>query len=150
MKWIHWKIAGLYFLMMGFFGACSHVSTTKDVKTPDYLLGKNSKQITFFGDNDHPRFSNDGTRILYHSLGRTSHKGTQIYEMDLLTNKERRVIFSDGDAFDGSYISNYEILYSSTTDEIKESPLANKNFPKEYPPSDLYMSKNKKHLYFKK
>lgn len=140
MTWIRWKIAGLFFLIMAFVAGCTHLKSTKEAQTPDYLLGINSKQITFFGNSDHPRFSNDGTRILYNSLGRTSHRGTQIYELDLLANKERRVVFSDGDAFDATYINDNEILYSSTTDEIKEYPLPNKNFSKEYPPSDLYMS----------
>lgn len=134
MNWI------VLFVLMASLEGCSHVSQTKGAPTPEYLLGRNFKQITFSGDNDHPRFSNDGVRVLYNSRARAKHKGTQIYESDLTENKERRVVFSDGDAFDAAYISDYEILYSSTTDEIKESPLTNKNFPKEYPPSELYMS----------
>lgn len=135
MKWMSTVVAALL-LCVG----CTHLSITKDVLTPDYLLAKGSKQITFLGDNDHPRFSDDGLRLLYTSRGRATHKGAQIYEMDLLKNKERRVTFSDGDAFDAIYMSEAEILYASTTDEIKESPLLNKSFNKDYPPSDLYMS----------
>nr|BFD68516.1 hypothetical protein HAGR004_35380 [Bdellovibrio sp. HAGR004] len=134
--WFSQAIGALCFLSVG----CSHLSVTKDVLTPDYLLAKGSKQITFLGDNNHPRFSDDGGKLLYSSRQRNSHKGSQIYEMDLVKNKERRITFSDGDAFDAIYISPFEILYSSTTDEIKESPLLNKNFDKEVPPSDLYMS----------
>ncbi len=134
MKWIYGVTISLFAV------GCTHLSVTKDVLTPDYLLAKGSKQITFLGDNDHPRFSNDGTRLLYSSRARGIHKGSQIYEMDLLRNKERRVTFSDGDAFDAIYISRSEILYASTTDEIKESPLLNKTFDKDYPPSDLYIS----------
>ncbi|WII72426.1 hypothetical protein QJS83_00910 [Bdellovibrio sp. 22V] len=130
------KLAVLVVFMVG----CSHLSVTKDVLTPDFLLAKGTKQVTFLGDNDHPRFSEDATRILYVSRNRGSHKGAQIYEMDLNKNKERRVTFSDGDAFDAVYVSESEILYASTTDEIKESPLLNKTFNKEFPPSDLYMS----------
>lgn len=136
MKWMNPAIVALCFLALG----CSHLSVTKDVLTPDYLLAKGSKQITFLGDNDHPRFSENNDKLIYTSRSRSSHKGSQIYEMDLAKNKERRVTFSDGDAFDAIYISAAEILYSSTTDEIKESPLLNKTFDKEYPPSDLYMS----------
>ncbi|WP_374075638.1 TolB family protein [Bdellovibrio bacteriovorus] len=136
MKWISAAIVGLLLCVVG----CTHLSITKDVLTPDYLLAKGSKQITFLGDNDHPRFSEDGTKLLYTSRARSLHKGAQIYEMDLVKNKERRVTFSDGDAFDAIYMSDSEILYASTTDEIKESPLLNKNFNKDYPPSDLYMS----------
>ncbi|MBV2168123.1 MAG: hypothetical protein KUL82_05380 [Bdellovibrio sp.] len=136
MKWISGAIAGLLFLLVG----CTHLSLTKDILSSDYLLAKGSKQITFLGDNDHPRFSEDGTRLLYTSRSRVLHKGAQIYEVDLLRNKDRRVTFSDGDAFDAIYISDSEILYASTTDEIKESPLLNKNFDRDFPPSDLYMS----------
>ncbi|WP_347358280.1 hypothetical protein [Bdellovibrio sp.] len=134
--WFSQAIGALCFLSVG----CSHLSVTKDVLTPDYLLAKGSKQVTFLGDNNHPRFSNDGSKLLYSSRSRNSHKGSQIYEIDLAKNKERRITFSDGDAFDAIYISPAEILYSSTTDEIKESPLLNKSFDKEAPPSDLYMS----------
>ncbi len=130
------KIAAL----MGLLCGCSHLSVTKDLLSPDYLLSKCSKQITFQGDNEHPRFSPDGTKLLYSSRARSFNKGAQIYEMDLTKNKERRVTFSDGDAFDPSYVSDTEILYASTTDEIKESPFINKTINKEFPPSDLYMS----------
>ncbi|MFS4459404.1 hypothetical protein [Bdellovibrio sp. HCB2-146] len=119
---------------------CIHKSATKDVLTPDYLLAKNSKQLTFMGDNERPRFSADGNKLLYVSRQRAAHKGAQVYELDLRTNKERRVTFSDGDAFDAVYVSQDEILYASTTDEIKESPWQNKIIDKQAPPSDLYMS----------
>lgn len=119
---------------------CSHLSVTKDVLTPDYLLAKGSKQLTFLGENDHPRFSPDNIRLIYTSWNRATHKGAQLYELDVLDNKERRVTFSDGDAFDATYLSEAEILYASTTDEIKESPLLNKNFNKDFPPADIYMS----------
>lgn len=140
MKWNFSKNVEFFCLIVGFIAGCSHSGGTRDIQNPDSLGGKNPKQITFFGDNEHPRFSLDGARILYSSRARNSHKGVQIYEMDLRANRERRVVFSDGDAFDASYISDYEILYSSTTDEIKENPLGLKIFPKEYPPSELYMS----------
>lgn len=120
--------------------SCSHTSVTKDLLTPDYLLEKGSKQLTFLGDNSHPRFSPDGQKILFSSSQRTAHKGTQIYELDFIKNKERRVTFSDGDAFDPVYVNSSELIYSSTTDEIKENPLMNKDFEKDTPPSDLYLS----------
>lgn len=136
MKWILGIVTGFLVFGMG----CTHLSATKDVLTSDYLLTKGSKQITFLGDNDHPRFSADGTRLLYTSKSRSAHKGAQIYEIDLGKNKERRVTFSDGDAFDASYVGDSEIIYASTTDEIKESPLLNKSFNGDFPPADLYMS----------
>jgi hypothetical protein len=119
--------------------ACSH-SATKDVLTPDFLLGKGTQQITFLGDNDHPRFAADGSHLLYQSRQRGPHRGWQIYEMDLDKKKERRITFSDGDAFDAVYVGEQEIIYASTTDEIKEGPLVNRSFDKDFPPSDIYMS----------
>ncbi|XGC80460.1 TolB family protein [Bdellovibrio bacteriovorus] len=128
-------IGSLFFLL-----GCSHISVTKNLLTPDYLLAKDSKQLTFIGDHAHPRFSFDNKKILFSRLDKNNHRGWQIYELDLTSNKVRRVTYSDGDAFDGSYISESEIIYASTTDEIKESPLLNKTFDKDSPPSDLYMS----------
>lgn len=120
--------------------SCGHKSVTKNWITSDFLLAKDVKQATFLGDNDDPTFSPDGTRLLYSSKSRISHKGAQIYELDLKKSKERRITYSDGDAFHPIYLSEDEIVYSSTTDEIKESPLRNKTFDKEYPPSELYTS----------
>lgn len=135
MKW-YLKITAFAGLLCG----CSHLSVTKNILAPDYLLAKGAKQITFQGDNDHPRFSPDGSKLIYSSRARSAHKGAQIYEMDLDKNKERRVTYSDGDAFDPSYLNNAEIIYASTTDEIKENLFTTKNMNKDFPPSDLYMS----------
>lgn len=136
MNWIKAAMGGLLLITLG----CTHLSVTEEIITPDYLLVKGSKQITFLGDNDHPHFSENSTRLIFTSRGRSQHKGTQIYEIDLLENKERRVTFSDGDAFDATYLGNSEILYASTTDEIKETPLLNKTMKNEFPQSELYMS----------
>lgn len=129
---------GTCLVMVSMLLGCSH-SSTKNVLTADFLLNKGTQQITFVGDNDHPRFSADGTRLLFQSR-RSTHRGLQIYEMDLTKKKERRVTFSDGDAFDAAYIGDHEIIYASTTDEIKEGPLVDRKFDKEFPPSDIYMS----------
>lgn len=117
---------------------CSHSSPTKNLLSSDFLLGKNTKQLTFQGDNERPRFSADGEKIIFASRSRPHHKQAQIYEFNLKKNTERRVSFSDGDAFDPIYVGEDAILYASTTDEIKENPL--KNFDKGLPPSELYMS----------
>jgi dipeptidyl aminopeptidase/acylaminoacyl peptidase len=134
------KQAGLKIFILGsILTGCTH-SPTKDLLTTDFLLQKDIKQITFQGDNERPRFSANGNRLIYSSRGRGNQKNLQIYETDLIRNKERRVTFQDGDAFDPDYISDMEMIYSSTTDEIKESPFLNRNPSKEFPPADLYMS----------
>jgi len=120
--------------------ACAQKSVTSKMISSDFLLAKGSKQLTFLGDNEHPRFSPSGDQILFISSHRMHHKGQQVYELDLKRNTERRVTFSDGDAFDAMYLNDSEIVYSSTTDEIKENPLMNKVFDKKRPPSDLYRS----------
>jgi Periplasmic component of the Tol biopolymer transport system len=122
------------------FSACAQKSVTSNVISTDFLLAKGSKQLTFLGDNERPRFSPSGDQILFFSSHRMHHKGQQIYELDLKRNTERRVTFSDGDAFDPMYLNDSEIVYSSTTDAIKENPLDLKNFDKVRPPSDLYRS----------
>ncbi|WP_413292552.1 hypothetical protein ACLSU7_14195 [Bdellovibrio sp. HCB185ZH] len=129
------KIFILGSILMG----CTH-SPTKDLLTTDFLLQKDIKQITFQGDNERPRFSANGNRLIYASRGRGHQKNLQLYETDLNRNKERRVTYQDGDAFDPSYISEMEMIYSSTTDEIKESPFLNRNPSKEFPPAEVYMS----------
>ena len=120
--------------------SCAQKSITKDFLSSDFLASPGSKQLTFWGDNMRPRFSADGEKIIFSSRGRTHHKQTQVYELLWKKNLERRVTFSDGDAFTPSYAEGDGILYASTTDEIKESPLQNKNFNKDMPPSELYQS----------
>lgn len=137
---MNWKCALLVLIGCWAQVGCANRSATKDILTPDYLLARGSKQLTFLGDNDHPRFSPDGKTLLFTSRHRSFHRSAQVYELDLEKNKERRVTFSDGDAFDAIYLGNDEVLYASTTDEVKESPLLNKSFDLNYPPSDLYMS----------
>ncbi|WP_413585429.1 hypothetical protein [Bdellovibrio sp. HCB274] len=135
MKQLSLKIILLGSILFG----CTH-SPTKDLLTPDFLLQKNVKQVTFQGDNERPRFSANGTRLIYSSHHRGNRKDLQVYETDLIRNKERRVTFSDGAAFDADYINDMEIIYASTTDEIKESPFLNRNPDKDFPPADLYLS----------
>lgn len=136
MSWIAGAIVGVFLLVAG----CTHRNTAKELPAPDYLTGVESKQLTFFGDNSHPRFSFDNSKILFNSIRPPLHKGSQIYEIDLESHRERRVTYSDGDAFDATYISSNEFIYASTTDEIKESPFQHRAHNNDVPPSDLYMS----------
>lgn len=132
------KVLG-FALLLGSLTACSHSASQKSLSMSDYLLAQGARQITQAGDNDEPKFSNDGQRLLFSSRLRVNHKSWQIYEYDFINNRERRVTFSDGDATSPSYMSDRELIYSSTTDEIKERPLqgmGNSNLP----PSDIYMS----------
>lgn len=121
--------------------SCSHVDKKNEPPPPpDYLNGLDSRQITLNGISERPKFSPDGKKIIFQSLRPSSHKGWQIYELDMISNKERRITFSDGDAFDAFYKDNEEIFYASTTDEIKENPLRDPKKDAVFPPSDIYSS----------
>lgn len=90
-------------------------AATKD--TPALL----AQAITVLGDNRAPRFSPDGSKILFLSGGRPSHRQAQVYELELLRMTERRVTFHDGDDEGASWAGASKIVYSSVTDEIKET-----------------------------
>ncbi len=138
------SFVSIFLLLAGCQSVSAPVTTKANAKaidkTADYFLSQGFKQITFLGDNDSPRFSEDGGEMIFLSRARGPHKGAQIYEMDLRRNRERRVTFHDGSDSSPSYVDSHTILYSSTTDEIKESPFLNKNYDKEHPPAELYMS----------
>ena len=109
----------------------------------DYLLLKGARQLTFEGANDSPRFSPGGDRLLFLSSQRSSHSNTQVYEFEILRNNERRITFQDGEIRNPSYVGDDQIMYASTTDEIKENIEPNmgaKNAALERPPTELYQS----------
>ena len=58
------------------------------------------------------------------SRGRPSHAQSQVYEKDLVTGRERRVTFHNGDNNSPRYdIRPGHFFYASATDELKENPL---------------------------
>ncbi len=95
-----------------------------------------AKPLTSIGENAEAYFSPDAKKIIYHSQRRPEHFQTQIYEMNLINMRERRVSFHDGDDTDVIYTadSNF-IVYSSTTDEIKEEHEAIASVMKSYAPN---------------
>jgi Tol biopolymer transport system component len=82
--------------------------------------GLTARAVTSLGDNQGPRFSLDGSKLLFLSSARPSHRQAQVYELDLLRMTERRVTFHDGDDEGASWAGPLKIVYSSVTDEIKE------------------------------
>jgi Tol biopolymer transport system component len=79
--------------------------------------------LTQIGDNFLPSFSPDGKRILFISERREGHVQAQAYEIDIAKRIERRITFHDGDVNSVGYFPDGQrILYSSSTDEIKEDP----------------------------
>jgi len=75
------------------------------------------------GDNSYPVYSRDGNRLLFVSAKRRAHNQAQVYEKNLLTGEERRITFHNGDnAFPQYHPRENLIMYSSSTDELKENP----------------------------
>jgi Tol biopolymer transport system component len=115
-------------------------------QVPENLLKTNSpKQLPVPGISLSPNWSSDGRFILYSSRLRPGHKNAQIYEFDFTNNSERRITFSDGDALDPHYVDQEHIIYSSTTDEIKEHPFVIENLLGQVPTgrqpnSEIYLS----------
>lgn len=116
------------------------VEKTDNAISSDYFVQDGFKQITFLGENDSPRFSPEGRKLIFISRGRPRHQHPQVYEINLSLNTERRVTFNDGTDFSPSYMNEEEIMYASNTDEIKESLFLNKQPPMEYPTTEIYQS----------
>jgi TolB protein len=82
-----------------------------------------SKPLTIIGYNQHARFSQDGSKIIFESSDRPSHKNSQIYILNLQTRREKRITFNDGiDTSPDFDPAGKKIIYASTTDEQKEIP----------------------------
>ena len=130
--------------MILFFSACSSLPKALISPPPqDYLLLKGARQLTFEGANDSARFSSGGDKILFISSQRASHQNSQVYEFEILRNTERRITFQDGEIKNPFYIDDHQIIYSSTTDEIKENlaeMIGSNNPSSERPPTELYQS----------
>lgn len=93
------------------------ITITEATKTTPALI---ARPVTSSGDNREPKFSPDGGKLLYLSSQRSSHRQTQVYELDLLRSTERRVTFHDGDDEGVSWANASWFTYSSSTDEVKE------------------------------
>lgn len=127
-----------FMLLMALLPSCKtrtiqSVSDKKEVSPIDKFL------FTKVGENFSASFSRDGKKIIYCSKKRTTHSHSQVYEYDIEKNIERRITYSDGDSFNPRYISNDEIIYESTTDEIKEHDITS-SLALESPPTEIYLS----------
>ena len=75
------------------------------------------------GNNSQPFYSSNGRKLLFVSQKRASHSQPQIYEKNLESGEERRLTFQNGTTFNPKYHPKEPwIVYSSTTDELKENP----------------------------
>lgn len=105
----------------------------------DYLQSKDASVVLSQGYNRSAVFSTDGEKIFYISKNRKGHKNTQIHEYDLTMQRDRRMTFQDGEVLSVFPLDEDEILYSSTTDEIKEQPFATDPDAR-YPRAEIYHS----------
>ncbi|MGZ3743501.1 MAG: TolB family protein [Pseudobdellovibrionaceae bacterium] len=126
-------------LCLGIFGCQSKPKKAELSAEVEYLHSKEASVVLSEGFNRSAVFSEDGEKIFYISQNRKGHKNTQIHEYDLTMQKDRRVTFQDGEILSIIPLENERILYSSTTDEIKEQPFATGGDPR-YPKSEIYYS----------
>jgi len=132
--------------------ACGHTTSSvppalqralSNPEAPSLNVSSLGIQLTQQGDNDSPFISPDGKKVVYVSRRRAAHTHGQIYVYDLDTLKERRVTYQDGECRDPIFLKDSKrIVYASTTDELKESPLIvrSKEEKLPYPLTDLYVS----------
>lgn len=135
--------------------ACSHKSITSQIAVP--IKTENGKpkevpdlglQLTSWGDNFSPRLSPSENTLVYVSRQRPSHQQEQIYEIDVNNGKEKRLVFQYGQCLAPVYLDENEIIFSSSNDEIKESPalFLNKTETSPYPRTEIYILDKKEDL----
>lgn len=94
-----------------------------------------AKQITNVGQNRQAQFITDED-IVFISRSRNDHKDPQLYFKNLRKNKEKRITHQRGEINGGVIVNNQgKIIYSSTTDEEKETPFILKNYLDRFPSS---------------
>jgi TolB protein len=78
------------------------------------------KNWTDRGNNRRPWVSSDGQSLFFVSSER-GHPYFQIYNLDLRSGSSKRITFQNGDCLQGASVpGTSQIIYSSTTDELKE------------------------------
>ncbi len=75
------------------------------------------------GESSQAVYSPAGDKLLFVSRDRRAHRQAQVYEKDLNSGIERRITFQNGSTFSPRYHPKENmIIYSSSTDELKENP----------------------------
>lgn len=117
---ILWTTFSLLTLSMG----CQSVRKPSDLKPPHGYLPAQGSAFQQLGENFKARFAPDGKSFVFLSAKRPQHSHSQLYEYDLQSGQERRITFQSGEVSFPSYTPDGQrLLYSSSTDEIKEDPL---------------------------
>jgi Tol biopolymer transport system component len=120
--------------------SCKHQGETKlgAPEVPQAEVGS-AERLTELGENFQATYSSDGQRILYVSRNRADHRNAQAYERNLSLKKENRITFQNGEVLHPRYVPGKdEILYASSTDELKESsPFLREKLKQTEPVSNL-------------
>lgn len=118
-------------------GACASKKTVSapDVAAPVLATGLNSEVQVL-----QATFSEDPDRVYLLMVGAKGSTGAQIFERHLKTGVERRVTWQDGmiESFDVS--RDGDLVYSSSTDEIKDRLHPSERPAEQGLPLDLYRS----------
>ncbi len=121
-----WFITTILTALLLMFAGCQSIKVAPIAAKPSRPAEKVGTYtlLTQQGVNRTPRLSPNGNRLLYVSSKRRSHRNPQLYELNLKTGVENRLTFQDGEIFDGVFNrTGRRIIYSSSTDEIKENPV---------------------------
>lgn len=117
-------------------------SSKRTASTPATAAPKNIGDYQFVpttGDCHEPRWSPNGDRVLYLCALRTGHDADQLYVYDRIRGTEQRVTWQVGAISGHDWVDNDRIVYSSTTDEMKER-LFRVNSVEAGTGSDVYLS----------
>jgi len=97
-----------------------------------FLISAPAEQITTRGQNRQAHFISD-QEILFVSRDRKRNQDPQLYKKDLNTGFESQITYQRGSIQAGTLINSKYILFSSSSDEDNESPLALKKYLDRFP-----------------
>ena len=130
-----------FFGKKSFFGLAALIATTllpacqsttktdgqvvsSDMKVPPGFEVASVEQLTSVGVNSKPELSHAGDRLIYLSSLRPTHENTQAYLLEIANKSEKRITFQDGQVASIVFSpDDSHVIYSSSTDEIKEDSL---------------------------
>lgn len=118
------SISICFFILFGCqTGEKTAETTSSGIQLPDGYEHPEIQVLTDVGINDEAQFSPDGKSVAFISSQRPRHNHPQIYVKNLKSGMEKRITYHDGSNTSVSFSPRgHQIIYSSTTDEIKENP----------------------------
>lgn len=97
---------------------------SSDIKLPPGFDPAPIEQLTTVGVNSKPELSGSGEKLVYLSSLRPTHENTQAYLLEIANKSEKRITFQDGQVASIVFApDDSHVIYSSSTDEIKEDSL---------------------------